>query len=264
MGPAALFCLSLLAVSADAPEEPPSAERARVIVLDFRNDGVPETVPPIVRDVLTSHLAKSTTARVFSTEDIRRSLDVESQRQVLGCDEEGCLAEIASAMGAEYIFFGNVGALGSMIVVNLNLLSAEAGVGQDRAVARRTIEVGTLEELSPAVRAAASALAGEVLPGAVVPPPVAAESGVPPSLLLAGGMTGLGALVAVGSTVAAFALASVVADERLRTDGGPTIEEKRTAQTLGLISTAGAGVGALIAAVGLGWLAFALMQEEAP
>lgn len=249
----------LLAASAEVPEAP--AASVRVLVLDFKNEGVPEQVPGLVRDVLTSHLTESTDAYVFSAEDLRRTLDVEAQKEALGCDDESCLAEIASAMGAEYIFFGTVGALGSITIVNLNLLAAEGGAGGARAVARRTVEVTALEELPRELRAATSALAAEVLPEGATRAPPAPSAGPPMPLIAGSALAGTGVLVGVAGAATAFALASVVADETPRSAGGPSIGDKRLAQGVGLGAAGAAAVGGAIALGGLAWAGMSLLQE---
>lgn len=57
----------------------------------------------------------------------------------MGCGDSSCLAEIAGAMGAEFVVFGDVGKLGETFVINLNLFDNNAvrpSVGRSCAAPR--------------------------------------------------------------------------------------------------------------------------------
>ena len=198
-----MLCLiTLLAVA--APPAVTAPHRPRLLVMDFRNDGVEPKTVLIIRDALTAHLSRVTNVDVLSTEDLRRTLDVEAQKAAVGCTAEQCMAEIASALGADYIVFGNIGTLGGLLVGNMSLLDATKGT----SVGRESIEVRTLEELPAAVRSAGTRLAAPI--------GVVAEAGGPfaSPWLYAGAasvVVGVGA-VAVGGALCSGA-AGVIGDQ---------------------------------------------------
>ena len=52
-------------------------------------------------DSLLAELRKLERVSVIGMDEVRAMLDIEAQKQALGCDDdEGCLAEIAGALGA--------------------------------------------------------------------------------------------------------------------------------------------------------------------
>lgn len=82
---------------------------------------------------------------VLTSEDVRKAIQVEADKQSMGCDDEAsCLAEIAGAMGARAIIYGSVGELGELKLVTLNLYDTADGKSGGRVVVRGK----TLEELS--------------------------------------------------------------------------------------------------------------------
>src|SRR6185437_9656523 len=153
-----MLALALALATAAAPAPAP---KPRVLVMDFRNDGVDAKVVAIIRDALTAHLAKLGSVDVMSTEDVRRQVDIDQQKSAaLGCSLESCMAEVANALGADYILFGNIGTLGGLFEGNMSLLDAK----KSASIGRETIEVHSIEELPSSVRDAGDRLIS-VIPG---------------------------------------------------------------------------------------------------
>src|SRR5690606_13720771 len=75
---------------------------------------------------------------VVAGDDLRRMADLEADRQALGCEADtSCLAELAGALDAEYVVYGQVGGLGGSILVTLNLFD----VRRSRAAGRASLQV---------------------------------------------------------------------------------------------------------------------------
>ena len=91
---------------------------------------------------------------VISAEDVRRAVEFEGQRQTLGCSTSSCLAELAGAMGADIVVFGDVGLLGDRLVLSANLFDASKGTTPGRAV----VDAKSITELTTRMNAAADEL----------------------------------------------------------------------------------------------------------
>lgn len=128
--------LSLLAIPADAV----TADEGRLL-----------------GNLLTATLGKDKRVEVVSAGEVRRALEFEGQRQELGCSTESCLAEIAGALGADLVVFGDVGRLDDRVVLSLNLFDAKNGTTVGRAIADA--------ESVGALRAHLDAAAHELLSG---------------------------------------------------------------------------------------------------
>jgi hypothetical protein len=86
---------------------------------------------------------------VISAAEVRRLAELEGERQTIGCNDTSCLAELAGAMGARYVVFGDVGTLGSLVVMNLNLFDGAT----TQAISRVTVQsegIGGLPAALPA------------------------------------------------------------------------------------------------------------------
>ncbi|MCC7110695.1 MAG: hypothetical protein IT382_15485 [Deltaproteobacteria bacterium] len=148
-----------MALQAPAPVGAVVEARPKVLVLDFRDDGVGPNVVRIIHDTLVSHVSKDHRVDVISSEDVRQAVAREAERRELNdCSDESCLAEIAEALGAQLTLYGTAGRLGELVIVNVNLYDARAA----RSVGRETIEVGALEQLPDPLRLAGDRLVAKL------------------------------------------------------------------------------------------------------
>jgi hypothetical protein len=125
---------------------------------------------------------------VLSTSDVRQLADLEATKQQAGCDTSSCLSEIAGALGARYVVFGDATQLGSLLVVNLNLFDVQTAA----AVRRASFEVNDPAEIPAQTRIAAAKLAGPPAAEEVTAP--SALPLAPLSLVIVGGVLALGGL----------------------------------------------------------------------
>lgn len=243
------LAIALLIATQATPANPAVAPAVRVLVMDLRNDGVPIQTARILGDAMTSQLAARRGLAVVSAEDVRRAVEFEGQKRELGCDTNQCIAEIAQAMGADHVVFGNVGALGAMTIVSLTWHDAKKG----ESLARRTIEVDAVEDLSPRVRVGVDALADEAFG-------IVREDGPSPVFVAGAVVVGVGAVTAVAGAAVALWSASVVNDNGAVVAGkndGPT---KLNAQGSGQAGIALLVVGTLVTAVGAGVAAYGALE----
>lgn len=197
------LCLVLLGRSAparaadDASEL--AAERPRLLVLDLISNGVEPDVVKTVSGLLAVELSRYDALDVLTSADIRRTLELETERQMAGCDEASCLSEIAGALGADLVIYGDAGRLGSLLVVNLNLFDTRAV----RSIGRVSVRADTLERLPELVRPKLADLLAPWYASRGLPmerPPAAASGGVPPVVPWTVAGAG-GALVVVGAVL---------------------------------------------------------------
>lgn len=83
-------------------------------------------------EFLGEHLAQQLTFEgldVVTTKEIGSLLGLERQKQLLGCGEtaSSCIAELASALGADGVLMGDVAKVGGKTQINLKIISARDG-----------------------------------------------------------------------------------------------------------------------------------------
>lgn len=226
--------------------------------------------------VVTVALGRHENLDVISSADVRRALELEGDKRSLGCDEQtSCLAEIAGAMGARLVVFGQVGDLEGELVLTLNLYDSQAASAVGRVLERApdTRRLGT--QLEPAVdRLVARTLAAakpserikilvlDLVPGAAAATGAAeakasgsADDAPTPWLLYGAGATaGVAAVaVGVGAVLGGMNVAELDAGTK-EPLAAKALEHDRAAQTLGLAANASflAAAGTLVVAASLG------------
>ena len=121
----ALLLAALLPLRAAAAPPP----RPRVAVLDFSADGVPPELARGVAGSTAAELDRIGAFQVMTTDAVRSLLAFEKQRQMLGCTDPGCYADVGASLGAEWLVTGRVsrvaGASGAPPRLTLELTLAE-------------------------------------------------------------------------------------------------------------------------------------------
>ncbi|MBK8009930.1 MAG: PEGA domain-containing protein [Deltaproteobacteria bacterium] len=98
--------------------------------------------------------------KAISTQEIKQMLAFEAQKQVLGCDEVSCLAEIGGALGADFLITGNISMLGGTFIIQLQL----ASIAEARIEARISREhAGELKGIFGELRTATRLLVRDLL-----------------------------------------------------------------------------------------------------
>jgi TolB-like protein len=127
-------------------------------VFDLESAGVSDDVARSLTQVLSSEVKRIDGATVIGRDDIAALLELEAQKEFLGCSESAsCMAEIGDALGVARLISGQVGKVATSYVITLRLISTERAVVENRV--SETFQ-GSEEQLLPAVRHAARRLLG--------------------------------------------------------------------------------------------------------
>jgi hypothetical protein len=165
----------------------------------------------LLTSLVATAAAKDARVDVLTAGDLRKAVDVEAEKSLVGCNASSCLAEVAAAMDAAAVLHGSIGALGDDVILNLNLFDSNTAtaVGRARAKGKTVSQIGDavdgamVEVLKnvPAVkdgkRVRVLVLDLDVVGSPSPPPP---EKPMP---LLSGVGVGVAALGAIGVVVAA-------------------------------------------------------------
>lgn len=151
-----LVLLTVALASAPVFAQGEAKGRVKTLVLDVETKDLKPGEVETLTSLITAHLARYPQLDVMSGADIKRLVDLEAQKQSAGCDEGSCLSEIAGAIGAQLVFFGQAGKLGGTIVVTLNVFDAAKG----QAVGRQPIEARDLGQLPALVGPAIDQMVG--------------------------------------------------------------------------------------------------------
>ncbi|MFC1611182.1 hypothetical protein ACFL6C_09495 [Myxococcota bacterium] len=96
---------------------------AKMLVLELKSvRGVDPDVARLFTGLLTAQLDAVDGLKTIAPADVEAMLDVEKQKDMLGCDSAKCMAEIGGALGAELVLYGDVGQLGSQYNTNISVV----------------------------------------------------------------------------------------------------------------------------------------------
>lgn len=146
--------IAFMIVSAAAPAPD---QRHRVIVFDLTpSGGVEQGVVENITGLCASILAEDDRFDVLSGVDLRQMLALEGQKEAAGCGDDGsCIAELAGALNARFVLFGNVGYIGSTLNLNLALFDQRT-----KSARRTSVQAKDLDAVPAALRSALRELVG--------------------------------------------------------------------------------------------------------
>lgn len=216
----------------------------KILVLDVAGESLSKEEAGAIRDRLAAEVSKRRNVEVISSEDMRRVLDVEAQKQAAGCEGgDDCLAEIGAALGADRVLYASVARLGEAFVVNLALVDPINA----RSVGRDSFQAGSLADAAAQMPDAAARLFGR--PRSTRD---AAAKGAPVVTITGGVITGIGAVAAGG-----FGIATFLAYDTVQTPGASGAQKQAALNngpgylTAALVSGGVVAVGGLVTVIGL-------------
>lgn len=132
-----------------APEEESTA-KAPILVLPMQAKlGIEAGVTELLDDKITVELSEYPDFNVLARSDLQQMLELEAERSAIGCDldSNSCLAEVAGAIGAQYVVSGRMGKLGSKITLTLNLFDSH----QAANISRTNFDSDALDKIADAI-----------------------------------------------------------------------------------------------------------------
>lgn len=151
-----LLCAFVVACSlaAGAPVSGAEPDPRRMVLSELKPGGLKPDLVRTLTDVLLEALRARSGLKVMGRAEVEVILDHEGQKQLLGCTDEGCVADLGAALKADYLVSGSLGLVGTTYLVNL----AQTDVKTARVVSRASATAMAEGELVAAVQRAAEDL----------------------------------------------------------------------------------------------------------
>ncbi|MCP4502344.1 MAG: hypothetical protein GY822_20505 [Deltaproteobacteria bacterium] len=103
-----------------------SAKAAQIVAFDLKAVGaVRKSMAESLSPILLAQLARQDGMSVVSQADIRALLELEGAKAAMGCDEGGCMAEIAGSLGAELLVTSALSKVGREWVVSMTVIQVD-------------------------------------------------------------------------------------------------------------------------------------------
>jgi TolB-like protein len=135
----------------------PEGRKLSFAVFDLKPSGLSPDVAQNLTQVLSVEVKGVEGSTVVSREDIFAMLRLLQVKMQVGCSDDGCMTQIAGALGVDRLITGDAGKVGSTFLINLRLIDARSGLVENRVLERFE---GDEDELLRAVRHAARNLLG--------------------------------------------------------------------------------------------------------
>lgn len=142
----------LVVLAADKP----AADKPKLAVLDVQPVGVANEAAVALGEAMTQELSRRKFFEVISSSDIRTLLGVERQRQLAGCGDSSCTAELSGALGARFILQSSLTRLGDSLQLSIQMLDSAKAQTVARSV-RLASDVKQLAAVLPWALAEATA-----------------------------------------------------------------------------------------------------------
>ncbi len=187
----ALLLPALLALPARA-EPPPKVTKIAVPETNVRA-GVDRAAVDGLGLVLADEAGKRANVSVVSASEIAAMIGLERQKELLGCNDASCLAEIGGALGADLLLTSEVSKIGGQWLVSVSLVE----VSKAKVLGRATRDVARDVALVSATRDAAN----QALDAWSAPVPSWTTGEIAAVAAMGGGalLAGIGAYVAITS-----------------------------------------------------------------
>jgi len=111
-------------------------EKHKLLLLDLKATLIEEEVVGIITNMVSAELSNyEDSFEIITNSDMRQMVALEAEKQSMGCsNDSSCLAELAGAMGARFVMFGEVGKLGKNIIITFNLFDSQEAKAAGRAI----------------------------------------------------------------------------------------------------------------------------------
>ncbi len=233
--------------SAAASAAEPAGAKSRLLLLNLEALAVDAATARIIDGLMTDALHRhSAEIELLTAADMRQMLDLEAQKQDLGCSDESCLSELAGAMGARYVVFGQVGKLDNLTLVQLSLFDSR----EARSLGRQEIRTEHMASLADSVQPAVDALLAPLLSE-----PSHEPAAMTTLSIVGAGLAGVGLLAALGLGGTALWMDSQLGRPASEVDALTKQDYLQTGPAL-LVGTGLAGLVAVGGAtvLALGWM----------
>lgn len=138
-----------------APVPVTPEQRPTLLIYQFTGNDVKEGVIRAATDFAASAFKKTDRFDLLTMTDVETLVELEATKQAAGCTDVGCMAEIAGAVGADYVATGEINAVGEIFAIKLSLLHPEDA----KLVGIETLKVGNIENIPDLMGDAALRLA---------------------------------------------------------------------------------------------------------
>ncbi len=122
-----LITILLLFISMLAATQARSAENMRIAILDFKAQGISSKAAKVIANMVRTDMVKMGKFTVVERTQMNEIMK-EQGLQMAGCTDENCAIRVGRLISANKILVGEVGKLGTSIIITVRIVDVERGV----------------------------------------------------------------------------------------------------------------------------------------
>lgn len=105
----------------------PSGKPSLAVLKVQARQGVNADLATLLQGALTARIRElDCFSRVISADELETLVGLERERMTMDCNSQSCIAEVAGALGADFVVTGNLGRVGDSWVLNASLIAARS------------------------------------------------------------------------------------------------------------------------------------------
>lgn len=154
-------------VSAATDEAAPASDlHGKLLVLDLVDRGAGPELTRSLSDALGTQAGRSSRDVVLTVGEVRTKLDAAALAALTGCDAEGCMQDLATAVSADRVLGGSAAVVGGDVVLTVVLVDARTGerLGEAQRKAPAHPALATYAARAVTAKALGAAALGEPVP----------------------------------------------------------------------------------------------------
>jgi len=123
----AAISVALLFLMGPAQAGQPKAKgegKTKIAILELKAErGLDEGLVKLLNELLLTEFGRSGEYEVIGGSDLASLLQLEEKKQMMSCDDIGCLSELGGALGVDKLAAANIGKIGSYYLVNVKIIN---------------------------------------------------------------------------------------------------------------------------------------------
>jgi len=128
-----ILLIMIYSFSVFSADKPVNKKKIKISVMELKaENGIDKGVVTLLYELILTEFQAYDNLSVISKTDISSMVQYETEKELAGCDETSCMAEIGGALGVDKVVIGHVGKLGSSYVVTLKLMNIKKATVENR------------------------------------------------------------------------------------------------------------------------------------
>jgi len=108
-------------------------KKIKLSLMDLKAEsGIDKGVVNLLYELILTEFQNYSNLSVTSKSDIDSMVKFETEKELAGCSDSSCMAEIGGALGVDMIVMGSIGKLGSSYIVTLKLINIKKATVENR------------------------------------------------------------------------------------------------------------------------------------